>query len=44
MNKELWEQIEAGEDVRQSLSTLRQRLRRDENGRTFGKYEYALHK
>ena len=38
MNKELWEQIEAGEDVRQNLSTLRQRLRRDENGRTFGKY------
>jgi len=38
MNKELWAQIEAGENIRQSLSTLRQRLRRDENGRTFGKF------
>lgn len=38
MKKELWQQIERGENIRQNLSELRQRLRKEESGWTFGRF------
>ena len=36
MEKELWRQIQEGQNIRQNLSKLRQFLKENGNGKTFG--------